>query len=118
MKSKKDKWLTVALAWFLGWAGVHRFYLGQTGRGIVYLFTFGGFGLFALADVVGFLVMSEKNFDLKYNTEHFLHIHAQKAPAFPPQNVADELHKLGQLMDKGLITFEEFERRKALLLKY
>lgn len=34
-----------------------------------------------------------------------------------PINVADEIHKLDQLFRNGVITFEEFEKRKAQLLK-
>ncbi|MBT7263118.1 MAG: TM2 domain-containing protein, partial [Euryarchaeota archaeon] len=36
---------------FLGFLGVHRFYLNNIGLGIVYLFTFGGCGLFWLIDL-------------------------------------------------------------------
>ena len=34
----------------------------------------------------------------------------------PVINVADELHKLDDLFKRGVITFEEFEKRKAKLL--
>lgn len=34
-----------------------------------------------------------------------------------PMNIADELHKLDELFKRGVITFEEFERRKAKLMQ-
>lgn len=37
---------------FLGWAGVYRFYKGQTGLGVLYLFTFGLFGIGWIIDVI------------------------------------------------------------------
>ena len=30
---------------FLGWMGVHKFYLGKIGMGVLYFFTFGVFGI-------------------------------------------------------------------------
>jgi TM2 domain-containing membrane protein YozV len=40
------------LAWFLGVLGVHRFYLGKTGTGLLMLFTGGGLGIWALIDFI------------------------------------------------------------------
>lgn len=40
-----------ALCVFLGWFGVHHFYLGKTGRGIGYLLTFGWLGVGVMVDL-------------------------------------------------------------------
>lgn len=43
-----ELWLCI----LLGWAGAHKFYAGKTGMGILYLFTFGLFGLGWIIDTV------------------------------------------------------------------
>jgi TM2 domain-containing membrane protein YozV len=66
----KDKNTAGILALFLGWLGFHRFYLGQTGLGIVY-FMFCWFPLIwliAFVDAISLFAMDQQRFDAKYNT--------------------------------------------------
>jgi TM2 domain-containing membrane protein YozV len=54
MEGTSDKGFvpTVMLCFFLGALGVHRFYVGKIGTGIVQLLTFGGLGIWALVDFI------------------------------------------------------------------
>ena len=66
----KDKKIAILLCFFLGTLGVHRFYLGETGKGILYIFTAGGlFGIIPLADFIIWLLGSKESFDSKYNSQ-------------------------------------------------
>ena len=48
--SKREKIVTLLLCLFLGEFGIHRFDVGKTGTGILYLFTFGLLGIGAVVD--------------------------------------------------------------------
>ncbi|MCB0633459.1 MAG: NINE protein [Saprospiraceae bacterium] len=63
----KDKNVAGILALFFGGLGIHRFYLGQIGLGIVYLFFFWITWLIALIDAIVFFSMDEDEFNRKYN---------------------------------------------------
>ena len=51
----------VLLCFFLGGLGVHRFYLGKIGTGILMFITLGGLGIWALIDFVRLVVGSMKD---------------------------------------------------------
>lgn len=55
-KSSKEWLVCLILCFFLGYLGIHRFYVGKTGTGIAQLLTAGGCGIWALIDFVMILV--------------------------------------------------------------
>jgi hypothetical protein len=50
--SPKSRLVAALLAWFVGVLGVHRFYLGKTGTGLLMLFTLGGLWVWSFIDFV------------------------------------------------------------------
>lgn len=51
-ENKKDWLVTLLLCLFLGGIGVHRFYAGKIGTGILQLITAGRCGIWALIDLI------------------------------------------------------------------
>jgi len=49
---------TILLCFFFGVFGVHRFYVGKVGTGILQLLTLGGLGIWALVDFIMIVVGS------------------------------------------------------------
>ena len=52
MQSDKDWLVTLLLSIFLGSLGIHRFYVGKIGTGILQLLTLGGCGIWSLIDLI------------------------------------------------------------------
>lgn len=65
----KSKSTATVLAFFLGGFGVHKFYLGRVGWGVVYLLFFWTFipAFIAFIEFIVYLAMSEETFNNKYN---------------------------------------------------
>ncbi|WP_026914237.1 NINE protein [Christiangramia portivictoriae] len=105
----KNKTTAAILAFLLGGIGVHRFYLGQGGFGIMYLLFCWTFIplVISFIDFIIFLTMNENAFNDKYNRGKINNSGI---------NTADELERLHGLKVKGVITDDEFQLRKAKLL--
>lgn len=73
LDNDRNKYIAAIIAFFLGPLGVHRFYLGRTGSGIVMLvLTCTIVGLiisapWALIDMIRYLVMSDREFAARYS---------------------------------------------------
>lgn len=65
MVSEKKRLPALLLCFFFGALGIHRFYVGKVGTGILWLFTLGLLGFGALVDFIMIIVGSFKDKDGK-----------------------------------------------------
>ena len=63
----KNKLVAGLLALFLGGLGAQHFYLGSIMAGVICLVTCGGCGIISLVEGIMLLMMSDGDFDKKYN---------------------------------------------------
>ncbi|MEO9230001.1 MAG: NINE protein [Devosia sp.] len=116
---------------FFGLCGLHRFYTGRVGTGLLWLFTFGLLGLGQVIDL--FLIPDQID---SYNHRWGFYPHAVQAntqtvvinnPVIPVQpqisnkyppidDKWSELERLGGMRDRGYITQDEFSIRKRELM--
>jgi len=109
----KSKATAILLAFFLGGIGGHKFYLGQTGMGVLYLLFCWTFipSLVALFEFIGLILMSEEDFNRKFNGVAV--VEGQKESV---KDSAAALGELKKLYDSGVITAEEYEEKRRKLL--
>ena len=104
----KSKTTAILLAFFLGGLGIHRFYLGQNGRGLLYLlFSWTGIPLvISIIDAIMLLIMSEESFTKKYNRfvyEAMMNNKASRNKTQSKPSTAEELERLHDLKERTLI---------------
>ena len=59
--SEKSRLVALLLCFFLGYLGVHRFYVGKVGTGVLMIFTLGGLGIWYLIDLIMISIGSFKD---------------------------------------------------------
>ena len=124
--SPNDWIVCFILVIFLGFWGVHRFYVRKIGTGILMIFTFGGLGIWWFIDLFMIATASFRDKEgrqIPYNNTPLI------SPASANNNnksnnvdqnfnvnVASELRELSSLRDEGIITEQEFKKKKKELL--
>ena len=104
----KDKTTAIILSALLGGLGVDRFYLGYTGMGVLKLLTGGCFGILWILDIVN--IASGKLQTADGNGYSDTSNAKTQANATDPY---DELKKIAQLKEQGIINEEEYAKMKA-----
>jgi TM2 domain-containing membrane protein YozV len=118
----KDRSIAIILCFFMGFFGIHKFYLGKITDGVIYLL-FGVTGIpaiFAFFDFFGLCFMSDREFNARFNDSYPRVIDPVSShPAIQPRSIKDStaaLYDLKKLYEDEVITAEEYEmkRRKVL----
>ena len=124
----KSMIIAYLLWWFLGTLGVHRFYLGKTGSGLTQLLLFvTGVGLAIFAIGYAFLlvwfvwwaldafflyrIVNKINADLGLASST-----VSMSRSGSVTNELDQLDKLHALFEKGVISEEQYELKKAAII--
>ena len=125
----KSKTTAVVLSVFLGILGIHRFYLGYIGTGILKLCTGGLFGILYLVDIIliatGSLKprdgspyeedLGQQNYQPPY--EQPQQYYEQQGYGAPSREESlDDLKRYKELLDTGVLTQEEFDAKKREIL--
>ena len=111
--SDKDFITTLLICVFLGGLGVHRFFVDKMGTGGLMLVTLGGLGIWWIIDIILIVTGSFKDSEgrvIAYQA-------AGTANREPAKDIPAEIRKFAELKKDGLISEEEFDKKKEELLR-
>lgn len=122
----KDKTTAGLLALFLGGFGVHKFYLGRPGMGVLYLIFFWTLipALVSFVEAIVLFMMSDEDFNARYNRGVAMAIAAPQNIVVNVANTATshatdrvtQLRELHSLLTEGAISPDEYETEKRRVL--
>jgi TM2 domain-containing membrane protein YozV len=111
--SDKDFITTLLICVFLGGLGVHRCFVDKMGTGILMLVTLGGLGIWWIIDIILIVTGSFEDSEgrvIAYQA-------AGTANREPAKDIPAEIRKFAELKKDGLISEEEFDKKKEELLR-
>jgi TM2 domain-containing membrane protein YozV len=113
----KSRTVAILLAFFCGGIGIHKFYLGQAGWGILYFLFCWTFipSIVAFFEFIGLVIMSDQAFDIQYN-KGILNSSYSNPYLGSSQDKTAVLTDLKKLYDSGIITAEEYEQKRRKYL--
>lgn len=114
----KNRMVAALLALFLGFMGIHKFYLGHNFAGIIYLIFCWTWipGIIAFFEFIGLLLMSDQAFDAKYNPQYLANVNISGSIQGSSRDKTATLMELKKLYDAGVITAEEYEQKRRKYL--
>ncbi len=124
--SDKDFITTLLICVFLGGLGVHRFFVDKMGTGVLMLVTLGGLGIWWIIDIILIVTSSFEDSEgrvIAYqaagvaNREPAKDIPEKVTEAPPAKDIPAEIRKFAELKKDGLISEEEFDKKKKELLR-
>ena len=128
--SSRSRLIDVLLCYFLGVLGIHKFYEGKIGMGILYIFTGGLFTIGVLVDLIMILVGSATDADgnaIKIWMPDEAEQAAYKNGTYGSTSGVDTskkeeenieiLRQYKDMLDEGIITQEEYDKKKKDILR-
>ena len=109
----KDKTTAIILSALLGGLGVDRVYLGYTGMGVLKLLTGGCFGILWILDIINIATGKLLPADGSQYGDSPSGCITSPVTNSSAQDMYEELKKLAQLRDSGVLDEEEFAKLKA-----
>lgn len=106
----KDKTTALILSVLVGGLGVDRFYLGYTGMGVLKLLTGGLFGILWIIDIINIATGKLQPADGSGYSDNS---GMSSKPAAAAADPYEELKKLAQLKEQGILTEDEYAKLKA-----
>ncbi|WP_013323057.1 NINE protein [Gloeothece verrucosa] len=114
----RNRAVAIVLAWFGGWFGIHKFYLGQNVAGVFYLLFCWTMipGIIAFFEFFFLLFMSDQAFNAQYNAQYLTPSDSAGNNNESSKDKISALADLKKLYDSGIITAEEYEQKRRKFL--
>ena len=124
MTSDKNKDTAFWLCLFGGWFGLHLYYVGRIGKGLLYTCTLGFFFIGWILDLITIALGGFKDntgaplrANKKQNNEPTdVNVINQTYTTIKQDDNITQIERLAKLKNDGIITQEEFEKKKRELL--